>query len=158
MMIMASALQNRVHSVRFIVICRYMYQNYLYSLKLWNIIFPTSKGSNFIARVSRDPRNLKSAVDILWRLHLWRIRPTPARNTCSPCRNTGRRNRLPLQGCRAAGDTRLSECHAAREGIVRGRGGSPAPNRPKPFLSPSQGDISSNALSAMIFPGDLDSI
>ena len=34
-----------------------------------------------IAHVSRDPRNLKSAVDILWRLHLCRVRPTPARNT-----------------------------------------------------------------------------
>ena len=34
----------------------------------------------------------------------------------------------PLQGYQVAGDTRLSQCHAAREGIVRGRGGSPAPD------------------------------
>ena len=31
----------------------------------------------YIARVSRDPRKLKSAVDILWRLHLWRVRLHP---------------------------------------------------------------------------------
>ena len=61
----------------------------------------------------------------------------------------------PLQGYRAAGDTRLSQCHAVREGIVRGRGGSPAPTRPRLFLSPSLGDISSNA---MIVSCDLDSI
>ena len=36
--------------------------------------------TEYIAHFSRDPRNLKSAVDILWRLHLWRVRPTPARN------------------------------------------------------------------------------
>ena len=64
----------------------------------------------------------------------------------------------PLQGYRAAGDTRLSQCHAAREGMDRGQGGSPAPKRPRLFFSPRPGYISSNAPSAMIFSGDLDSI
>ena len=34
-----------------------------------------------IVRASSDARYLVSAVDILWRLHLWCGRPTPARNT-----------------------------------------------------------------------------
>ena len=56
------------------------------------------------------------------------------------------------------GATPLSTCHAAWDGIGRGRGGRPAPKRPRLFLSPSLGDISSKAPSAMIFWGDLDSI
>ena len=64
---------------------------------------------------------------------------------CSQGRGTGRRNRPPMQGYQAAGDIRLSQCHAAREGIFRGRGGSQAPNRLRLFLGPSFGEINSNA-------------